>query len=102
MASPGLDVDGTGRCLPPMYSANDAKISVAGAGAFGLATALRLARAGLAVTLFDPAPPGDNASDVAAGMLAPISQALVDPTSRAHLALMRRARGPWAGFAGGP
>src|SRR3990167_4503192 len=99
MASPGLDVDGTGRCLPPMYSANDAKISVAGAGAFGLATALRLARAGLAVTLFDPAPPGDNASGVAAGMLAPISEALFDPISRDHLALMRRARDLWPDFA---
>ncbi|WP_066730222.1 FAD-binding oxidoreductase [Caulobacter sp. CCH9-E1] len=82
-----------------MYSANDAKISVAGAGAFGLATALRLARAGLAVTLFDPAPPGDNASGVAAGMLAPISEALFDPVSRDHLALMRRARDLWPDFA---
>lgn len=82
-----------------MYSANDAKISVAGAGAFGLATALRLARAGLAVTLFDPAPPGDNASGVAAGMLAPISEALFDPISRDHLALMRRARDLWPDFA---
>ena len=82
-----------------MYSANDAKISVAGAGAFGLATALRLVRAGLAVTLFDPAPPGDNASGVAAGMLAPISEALFDPISRDHLALMRRARDLWPDFA---
>lgn len=85
--------------MPPMYSANDAKISVAGAGAFGLATALRLVRAGLAVTLFDPAPPGDNASGVAAGMLAPISEALFDPVSRDHLALMRRARDLWPDFA---
>lgn len=85
--------------MPPMYSANDAKISVAGAGAFGLATALRLVRAGLAVTLFDPAPPGDNASGVAAGMLAPISEALFDPISRDHLALMRRARDLWPDFA---
>lgn len=82
-----------------MYSANDAKIAVAGAGAFGLAVALRLARAGRSVTLLDPAPLGDNASGVAAGMLAPISEALFDPISRDHLALMRRARDLWPDFA---
>ena len=85
--------------MPPMYSANDAKIAVAGAGAFGLAVALRLARAGRSVTLLDPAPLGDNASGVAAGMLAPISEALFDPISRDHLALMRRARDLWPDFA---
>ena len=57
-----------------------------------MATALRLARMGLAVTVFEPAAPGDNASGVAAGMLAPVSEALFDPLSSAHLALMRRAR----------
>lgn len=82
-----------------MHSENGAKIAVAGAGAFGLAVALRLARAGRSVTMFDPAPPGDNASGVAAGMLAPISEALFDPVSRDHLALMRRARDLWPDFA---
>ncbi|PZR37144.1 FAD-binding oxidoreductase [Caulobacter segnis] len=82
-----------------MYSEKGAKIAVAGAGAFGLAVALRLARAGRSVTVFDPAPPGDNASGVAAGMLAPVSEALFDPASRDHLPLMRRARDLWPDFA---
>jgi glycine oxidase len=77
-----------------------ARIAVAGAGALGSAVALGLARAGYAVTVFDPAPTGDNASGVAAGMLAPVSEALFDPVSRGHLALMRRARDLWPAFAG--
>ncbi len=76
-----------------------ARVAVAGAGALGSATALRLARAGFAVTVFDPAPPGANASGVAAGMLAPVSEALFDPASRDHLSLMRRARDLWPAFA---
>lgn len=76
-----------------------ARIAVAGAGALGSAAALGLARAGFRVTVFDPAPPGDNASGVAAGMLAPVSEALFDPASRGHLALMRRARDLWPAFA---
>lgn len=76
-----------------------ARIAVAGAGALGSAVAVRLARAGFQVTVFDPAAPGDNASGVAAGMLAPVSEALFDPASRDHLALMRRARDLWPAFA---
>jgi len=76
-----------------------ARVAVAGAGALGSATALRLARAGFAVTVFDPAPPGANASAVAAGMLAPVSEALFDPASRDHLPLMLRARDLWPAFA---
>lgn len=76
-----------------------ARIAVAGAGALGSAAALRLARAGFSVTVFDPAPTGDNASGVAAGMLAPVSEALFDPASRDHLDLMRRARDLWPAFA---
>ncbi|PIB91343.1 FAD-binding oxidoreductase [Caulobacter sp. FWC2] len=76
-----------------------ARVAVAGAGALGTAVALRLARACFKVTVFDPAAPGDNASGVAAGMLAPVSEALFDPASRGHLAIMRRARDLWATFA---
>jgi len=47
-----------------MQSLNGAKIAVAGAGAFGSAVALRLAQAGWTVTVFDPSPPGVNASGV--------------------------------------
>ncbi|HWU81320.1 MAG TPA: FAD-dependent oxidoreductase, partial [Caulobacter sp.] len=42
-----------------------ARVAVAGAGALGSATALRLAQAGFVVTVFDPAPLGANASGVA-------------------------------------
>ena len=55
-----------------------AKITVAGAGALGLTTALALADAGAQVTVFDPAGPADNASGVAAGMLAPAFEAVLD------------------------
>jgi glycine oxidase len=84
-----------------MGTVSGARIAVAGAGAFGSATALALARAGLAVTVFDLAAPGDNASGVAAGMLAPASEALFDEASAPHLALLRRARDLWPAFAEG-
>lgn len=76
-----------------------ARVAVAGAGALGSAVALRLARTGFGVTVFDPSPLGVNASGVAAGMLAPLSEALFDPPSRQHLDLMRRARALWPDFA---
>lgn len=78
-----------------------ARVAVAGAGAIGSAVALTLARAGIDVTLFDPKPPGDNASGVAAGMLAPVAEAVFDPVSTPHLALLRRARDLWPAFAEG-
>ena len=78
-----------------------ARVAVAGAGAMGSAVALTLARAGLDVTLFDPRPLGDNASGVAAGMLAPVAETLFDPLSSGHLALLRRARDLWPAFAAG-
>jgi glycine oxidase len=74
-------------------------VAVAGAGAIGSAVALRLARAGLPVTVFDPRPLGDNASGVAAGMLAPVAEAVFDPVSSSHLDLLRRARDLWPAFA---
>ncbi|MDI1364374.1 MAG: FAD-dependent oxidoreductase [bacterium] len=84
-----------------MGTLSGARIAVAGAGAFGSATALALARAGAAVTVFDPAAPGDNASGIAAGMLAPASEALFDTLSAPHLALLRRARDLWPAFVDG-
>ncbi|CAN5298387.1 FAD-dependent oxidoreductase [soil metagenome] len=78
-----------------------ARVAVAGAGAMGSAVALALARAGLDVTVFDPRPLGDNASGVAAGMLAPVAETLFDPLSSAHLALLRRARDLWPAFVEG-
>uniref|UniRef100_B0T766 FAD dependent oxidoreductase n=1 Tax=Caulobacter sp. (strain K31) TaxID=366602 RepID=B0T766_CAUSK len=78
-----------------------ARVAVAGAGAIGSAVALTLARAGLEVTVFDPRPVGDNASGVAAGMLAPLAEAVFDPVSASHLPLLRRARDLWPAFVEG-
>ncbi|MBO9708826.1 MAG: FAD-dependent oxidoreductase [Caulobacter sp.] len=78
-----------------------ARVAVAGAGAMGSAVALGLARMGLAVTVFDPRPLGDNASGVAAGMLAPVAETLFDPVSADHLDLLRAARNRWPDFAEG-
>ena len=78
-----------------------ARVAVAGAGAIGSAVALALARAGLEVTVFDPRPVGDNASGVAAGMLAPVAEAVFDPVSASHLPLLRRARDRWPAFVEG-
>jgi glycine oxidase len=78
-----------------------ARVAVAGAGAIGSAVALTLARAGFPVTLFDPNPRGGNASGVAAGMLAPVAEAVFDPVSSPHLALLRRGRDRWPAFAEG-
>ncbi|MDP1616730.1 FAD-binding oxidoreductase [Phenylobacterium sp.] len=75
------------------------RVAVAGAGVFGLASALALARAGAQVSLHDPAAVGVNASGVAAGMLAPVSEALTDPVARPHLDLMMVARDLWPRFA---
>lgn len=71
------------------------KITVAGAGALGLTTALALADAGARVTVFDPAEPGDNASGVAAGMLAPAFEAVLDASAAPHFALLMAARNLW-------
>ena len=70
-------------------------ITVAGAGALGLTTALELAQAGCRVAVFDPAGPGDSASGVAAGMLAPAFEAALDPVVSPHLDLMLAARDLW-------
>lgn len=75
------------------------RLVVAGAGAFGLASALTLARRGAQVTVCDPAAVGDNASGVAAGMLAPAFEALLDPVSAGHFDLLCAARAAWPGFA---
>lgn len=72
-----------------------AKITVAGAGALGLTTALALADAGARVTVYDPAPEGDNASGVAAGMLAPAFEAVLDAGAAPHFDLLLAARDLW-------
>jgi len=71
------------------------KITVAGAGALGLATALALADAGAQVTVFDPRAPGENASGVAAGMLAPVFEAVLDAYALPHFDVLTAARDLW-------
>jgi len=76
------------------------RVIVAGAGVLGLCAALELAWRGAAVTVCDPGgstPP--NASAVAAGMLAPVFEAVLDPEARPHLDLLLAARDLWPGFA---
>lgn len=74
-------------------------IKVAGAGALGLTCALALADRGARVTVHDPAGPGDNASSVAAGMLAPAFEAVLDPQATPHLAALMAGRDLWPGLA---
>jgi glycine oxidase len=73
-------------------------VTIAGAGVLGLTTALALADAGCTVTVCDPAP-GANASAVAAGMLAPVFEAVLDAAARPHLDLLMAARDRWPGLA---
>jgi glycine oxidase len=71
------------------------RVVVAGAGAIGSVAALVLARRGAEVLLADPTALGDNASGVAAGMLAPACEALLDPEAAGHFALLKDARDAW-------
>lgn len=72
---------------------------MAGAGVLGLAIAVELAEAGAAVTVHDPSP-RNSASAVAAGMLAPVFEAVLDPASRDYFDLLLAARDAWPAFAG--
>jgi glycine oxidase len=74
-----------------------AKVTVAGAGALGLCAALALADAGCVVTVCDPAPER-SASAVAAGMLAPVFEAALDPAAADHFDLLMAARDLWPGL----
>jgi glycine oxidase len=75
-----------------------AKVTVAGAGALGLSAAVALAEAGCEVALCDPAP-ATSASAVAAGMIAPVFEAVLDPESAQAFDLLLAARDLWPGFA---
>ncbi|HEX6420988.1 MAG TPA: glycine oxidase ThiO [Acidimicrobiales bacterium] len=71
-------------------SAGRYDVVVVGAGVIGLASAWRLAQGGAAVAVVDPAP-GSGASGVAAGMLAPVTEARLGEE-----ALLRLNRASWA------
>jgi glycine oxidase len=73
-----------------------ADVAVVGAGAVGLAIAWRCAARGMRVTVYDPAT-GAGASDVAAGMLAPVAEAYFGETALTGLLADSAAR--WPGFA---
>ncbi len=70
---------------------------VIGAGVLGLCTAAELGARGHAVTVVDPG--GSNASAVAAGMLAPALESLLDDLPRERAALLKRARDLWPAVA---
>jgi glycine oxidase len=65
------------------------KIAVVGGGIIGCATAWELARAGCAVTLFERATPGAEASSAAAGILAPLGDTPDSTFARLALASWR-------------
>jgi glycine oxidase len=65
------------------------KIAVVGGGIIGCATAWELARAGCAVTLFERATPGAEASRAAAGLLAPLGESTDTAFARLALASWR-------------
>lgn len=65
-------------------------VAVVGAGVIGLASAWRLAQRGASVVAVDPAP-GSGASGVAAGMLAPVTEARLGEEP-----LLRLNRASWA------
>jgi len=75
------------------------RVTVAGAGALGLCTALALADAGCRVTVRDPSPEGGRASWVAAGMLAPAFETVLDRDGPQNLPLLLAARDLWPSLA---
>jgi glycine oxidase len=77
--------------MPAKGVAVAADVVIAGGGVIGTAIAWRAAVAGLAVTLVDP-DHGDAASLVAAGMLAPVSEALFGEGDLLRVNLLAVAR----------
>ena len=75
-------------------------IAVIGAGVLGLSVAADLRARGRAVCVIDPG--GANASSVAAGMIAPAMESLLDPWTAdpvGRAAVLREARDLWPEFA---
>ena len=82
-----------------MAALSGLRLAVAGGGALGLGIAALAGRAGARVTVFEPRPLGDNASGVAAGMLSPAFEAVLDGSGAADLALFREGYAAWPAFA---
>src|SRR6476620_5733603 len=72
-------------------------VIVVGAGVIGLASAWRAAQRGMSVLVTERDEPGAGASGVAAGMLAPVTEA--DFGEQSLLTLNLRGRELWDGFA---
>lgn len=79
------------------------RVTVAGAGVFGLASALALLEAGAEVAILDleagPGAGAASASAVAAGLLAPLGEAIFDPNAATHYPFMVESLSPWRAFA---
>src|SRR4051812_434261 len=80
---------------PPRSTSYDAV--VIGGGLIGLACAWRAAERGMSVALLERGEPGDGASGVAAGMLAPVTE--TDFGEESLLRLNLASRELWPGFA---
>ncbi len=85
-----------GGARPAAGGRNGLRVGIVGGGPIGLAIAWRCAQRGLAVTVYDPAP-GTGAGQVAAGMLAPATEAHFGEESLREL-LVESAR-RWPDFA---
>jgi glycine oxidase len=72
--------------VPGMGDARGPDVVVVGGGAIGLASAWRVAQAGHSVEVVDP-DPGSGASGVAAGMLAPVTEARLGEEDALRLGL---------------
>lgn len=77
-----------------MSARSGIKVTVAGAGALGSVLALFLDEAGAEVTLVDPGG-APNASAVAAGMIAPVFEALLDSETGVDFQVLRQAAALW-------
>lgn len=82
---------------PTTASGNRHDVAVIGAGAIGLACGWRIAAAGMSVAVFDRFSPGAGASGVAAGMLAPVTEA--DFGAAGLLELNLAGEAAWPAFA---
>ncbi len=82
---------------PTTANGNRHDVAVIGAGAIGLACGWRIAAAGMSVAVFDRFSPGAGASGVAAGMLAPVTEADFGATGLLELNLAGEAA--WPAFA---
>ncbi len=81
----------------PKRADENLDVVVVGAGAIGLACAWRAAQRGLRVRVLERDQAGSGASGVAAGMLAPVSEATWG--EEALIALAQVSHRSWPGFA---